>query len=215
MAPRRIRHLSRLRTILLSIFAMVQLVALALALAAIALPEWIDLDPMTKRYVEIDGEQVEVNNAGLWQICIFEIEEGNTADSSKEQITNDNCKSGSIVDDFYKSRDNFGENMYPEFLWTRAAVVLFVVFGFMKLFTILISKCREESRMRVYISAIVAAVLETGASVGALIAYGLILQQAVDYTGSDGSIRDYWSISYQMFLSAGALALVCCTGLCF
>eukprot|EP01025_Chloroclados_australasicus_P037330 TRINITY_DN3808_c0_g1_i1.p1 TRINITY_DN3808_c0_g1~~TRINITY_DN3808_c0_g1_i1.p1 ORF type:complete len:278 (-),score=32.98 TRINITY_DN3808_c0_g1_i1:258-968(-) len=227
------RSLGCIRITLLVIYSLLQLAAIAIGCAAIAIPDWLKVSNSLV-YVQ-DGDDVRfINKAGLWQICqdeplsgLFSSPEDSSGDSKTNvedtftQIGSDDCMTGKLVENFYKKnkavvllfeKQLFEEDAYTEFIATRAMVLLFVIFGFLKLVSLLMAKC--QNGWCTFIFAMLAAFVELGSSIGGLLAYALIQQEAKDNIG-DGNIRDYWGVGYVMFLAAAAVAFVSNLGFCF
>eukprot|EP01023_Acetabularia_acetabulum_P047258 TRINITY_DN4971_c0_g1_i14.p1 TRINITY_DN4971_c0_g1~~TRINITY_DN4971_c0_g1_i14.p1 ORF type:complete len:234 (-),score=42.33 TRINITY_DN4971_c0_g1_i14:209-910(-) len=230
-----------LQVSLMIVFTVLQLAAIALGIAAGSLPKWLDPHPTL---AIIDDSFVFLQNAGLWQVCFeneFNItaiskDEESLADTAKEsfnQISSDDCKRGSTVENFYKSEFNFGDSQYIKILITRALVILFVLFALIKLITVLSTKCRkEENKPGMWGQCCVGIIcfIEGAAATGALISFGLILQAAEDADNISGlilqaaedadnisgrDVRDYWGIAYSMYLAGGVLAVVASFFSCF
>eukprot|EP01024_Parvocaulis_polyphysoides_P022185 TRINITY_DN20605_c1_g1_i1.p3 TRINITY_DN20605_c1_g1~~TRINITY_DN20605_c1_g1_i1.p3 ORF type:complete len:261 (-),score=28.94 TRINITY_DN20605_c1_g1_i1:119-874(-) len=236
------------RILCVFIFVVIQIVAIALGIAALIVPVWID--PKGGRFVRLIEEETwlnqnqsdeicfetelceQVSDVGLWQICLEPFSIVNTSsritfgdfDDAKdigkkfEEIGEDDCKSGEIVEDFYADRNNFKEDSKGKLIGTRALVVLFVIFSVTKLLFMIYFKCREIPGKISVAGLLLFVILETGCGVGALILYGMIYTNAVDQyeedSGDSTDLTDYSGLGYWLFLVAASAALLADIGIC-
>eukprot|EP01024_Parvocaulis_polyphysoides_P026693 TRINITY_DN2427_c0_g3_i1.p1 TRINITY_DN2427_c0_g3~~TRINITY_DN2427_c0_g3_i1.p1 ORF type:complete len:255 (+),score=14.72 TRINITY_DN2427_c0_g3_i1:37-765(+) len=187
-------NMSCLRVIFFGIFTILQLAAIGLGIAAIALPQWID--PKTPGELYEDDLTLLIENAGLWQVCLGSTQTTSAistltnsteiqskTEQSFQQIYSKNCKSGKTVEKFYRNIHYFGNDMYTEFMATKALIIFFALFALIKFISIVIIKCHRESPgcgAVCYVSGV--SLVEGGAAMGALFAYGT-LREGLD-TGS-------------------------------
>eukprot|EP01023_Acetabularia_acetabulum_P028598 TRINITY_DN26_c0_g1_i1.p1 TRINITY_DN26_c0_g1~~TRINITY_DN26_c0_g1_i1.p1 ORF type:complete len:227 (-),score=42.13 TRINITY_DN26_c0_g1_i1:1409-2089(-) len=214
--------MSAKQLILLTVFTMLELGALALAIAACAIPEWIHTVAPIQVTI-ITGEIETVQTAGLWQIC----DGGNSSNTviggeTFTQITSDSCQTGRVVEDFYRSNGQFFEtDMFAELVLVRILVMLFIFFAVLKLTTVLVTKCREEPFEHVPPACITCCsifvyIVEALTAPAALIVYGIILNTAIEANHNQfDNVSDVWGIAYEMFLAATIFSFVSNIIVCF
>eukprot|EP01024_Parvocaulis_polyphysoides_P025291 TRINITY_DN230_c1_g2_i1.p2 TRINITY_DN230_c1_g2~~TRINITY_DN230_c1_g2_i1.p2 ORF type:complete len:225 (-),score=24.31 TRINITY_DN230_c1_g2_i1:1381-2055(-) len=206
--------------ILLTIFSMLELAAIGLAIAATTIPEWIHTT--TPVEVTVTQQRISVQTAGLWQIC----DGGNATRSTINgetfiQITSEECTTGRLVEDFYRSKNQFFENdMFAELILTRIFVTVFILFAVFKFITVLVAKCCEEPYEHVPAQCITCCTflvnfIEGISAPGGLIVYGIILNNAIKQNDQFESVGDVWGIAYEMFLAATVFSFISNVLVCF
>eukprot|EP01024_Parvocaulis_polyphysoides_P075004 TRINITY_DN9683_c2_g3_i1.p2 TRINITY_DN9683_c2_g3~~TRINITY_DN9683_c2_g3_i1.p2 ORF type:complete len:245 (-),score=9.45 TRINITY_DN9683_c2_g3_i1:538-1227(-) len=218
----------------IALFSTVEFIALALAVVAIMLPLWLDPVDSQSAYQwsfvgEMDdGTVVQITHAGLWEVCFEPILENNTRlelqDGQKfvditrqyfRMIGSENCRRGSTVEKFYSNSQNFGKNVLPEVIMTRAAAILFTIFALVKIVNYIIKKCTEG---RPKYHAIVA-LIEVVLGIVALTNFGLVFTFVSDQQNDELEQRtvpgDFWGVSYWLFVSSVGIAIIADLGICF